>query len=272
MKSKLLFIFIFSFFAVFCVFPVPLENLVSTAHAAHLRSSSELIMEVQLRNPAPRLLPQNNELRQFINGIRNTLNSNMMIETLSLYRKPGNFHTSAHSWDAGQKNQIFNQILAISTLTGIQYFSASRNAMRTLYEHSSVIDGPQTRNVLTDPVFTQLPETLTLYARQRDLTFGDNIYRYTYVNTTDVVFFVQENITPLSYGIIRAIGSGNLQTVIAIIDCGDSILIYTISMARAVSLPGMGDRVSNSFRNRAEAVLKWLIGRLDNEVFVNSHN
>jgi hypothetical protein len=139
--------------------------------------------------------------------------------------------------------------------------------MRTFYEYSAVIDNPQTGNVLPDPVFSQLPETLALYARQRDLTFGDNIYRYSYVNTVDAVFFAQENITALSYGIIRAIGRGNLQSIIALIDCGDSILIYTVSMARAASLPGMGDRVSSSFKNRAEAALNWLTGRLNTYIF-----
>ena len=265
---KRLFIVIFAFsFVVPCAFSVPLENLISTAQAAQLRSSGELIIETQLRNPTPRLIPNNNELRQFITGIRNTLNPSMMVETLYLYRKPARFHTSVNSWDARQKSQVFNQVLAISTLTGIQYFSASRNAMRTLYDFSRIIDGPQTRNVLPDPSFSQLPETLTLYARQRDLTFGDNIYRFTYVNTRDAVFFVQENVTALTYGVVPAIGRGNLRTVVALIDCGDSILVYIISMARAASVPGAGDRISSSFRSRAQAILNWLTGRLNNVVF-----
>ena len=258
---------VISFFAVTNAFAVPLENLVSSSQAQQLRAGGELIMETQLRNPVPKLMPNNSELRQFIAGISNSLNPNMMVEALYLFRKPNQFHTSASSWDSGQKLQIFNQLLAISTLTGIQYFSASRNAMRTFYEFSGVIDGPQSRNPASDPVFFQIPDTFNLYARQRDLTFGDNIYLYNFFNTADAVFFVQENITSLTYGIIPAIGRNNLQSVIAIIDSGDSILIYAASMAKAVSLPGMGDRISNSFKNRAEAVLKWLSGRLITEVF-----
>ena len=266
MKQKILLILVFIFVVPFA-FSVPLENLVSAAHAAQLRSSGELVMEVQLRNSSPRLLPQNGELRQFFNEIRSTLGPGMMVETMYLYRKPAHFHTSVNIWDDRQKLQIFNQILAISTLTGIQYFSASRNAMRTLYDFSGIIDGPQTRNPLPDPVFSQLPQTLTQYARKRDLTFGDNIYRYSYVSTPDAVFFVQENLTSMNYGIIPAIGRGNLRSVVALIDCGDSVLIYVVSMTRAVSLPGMGDRISNSFKNRAEAVLNWLTGRLNSQIF-----
>ena len=266
MKRSFIIMAVF-FLALPSAFSVPLETLVSDAYAARLRASSDLIIETQLRNPALRLMPGNSELRQYINGIRSTLNPNMMVEALFLYKKPDNFHTPHNNWDSQQKIQVFNQILAISTLTGIQYFSASRNAMRTFYEYSSVVDGPQARNPLPDPVFSQLPNSLTLYARQRDLSFGDNIYRYNYINTPDSVFFDQENITPMNYGIVRAINRNNLRSVIALFDCGDSILIYAISMARAASLPGMGDRIGNSFQNRAGAVLNWLTNRLNSQIF-----
>ena len=275
MKRPNAFILVFVMFSFVspCVFSIPLEFLVSSSRADILRGrthnelTGETIVEVQLRNPSPVLLPHDPEVFQFVTETRNKLNPNMMVEALYLYKKPEPFHTSAASWDEEQRTGIFNQILAISTLTGIQYFSASRNTMRTFYEFSGVIDGPQTRNPLPDPVFANLPETLSLYARQRDLTFGDNIYRYDFVNTGDAVFFVQENITALSYGIIPAIGRGSLRSVMAIIDCGDAILIYAVSMARAASLPGMGERISNSFNNRMNAVLKWFTGMLDNTLF-----
>jgi hypothetical protein len=265
---KQVFILIFILFLPLCVFSLPVESLVSPAHLAQLRASSEIIIETQLRNPVPVLQPQNIELREFIARVRGALNPNMMIESLYLYEKPENFRTSSDTWDEYQKTVIFNQLLAISTLTGIQYFSASRNAMRTFYEFSSVIDGPQTRNALPDPVYTELPAAVTFYARQRDLSFGDNIFRYDFVNTRNVVFFMQENVTALSYGIIPAIGRGNLRSIMAVIDCGDVILMYVISMVRASAVPGVGDRIRNSFGNRAQAVLNWFTGRLDSELFL----
>jgi len=250
-------------------FAVPLESLVSAAHAAQLRSGGDIITEIQLRNPAPRLLPQNSELRQFVSTASRSLNPGIMVEALYLYRKPAAFHTSAGVWDETQKIGVYNQMTAISSLAGIRYYSSSRGEMRTLYESSGIVDGPAARNPLPDPVFSaSIPNTYTLFARQRDLTFGDNIYRYDYIHTRDVVFFAQENVTALNYGIIPAVGRGNLKSIIAVIDCGDSILVYAISMAKASSVPGMGDRISNSFSNRAAAVLNWLSGRLNNVLFV----
>jgi hypothetical protein len=264
---KRIFTVIIIFLSAVCVFPIPLENLITADQAAQLRNLEQgRIIETQVRNPAPVLMPNHSGLRQYVAGVMNPLNPNILVEALYLYLKPTHLQTDSDSWDNGQKVKVFNQMTAISTLTGIQYYSSSRRAMRTFYEYSSVIDGPVAKKPLSDPVFTQLPAVLTVFARQKDLTFGDNIYRYGYVNTSDAVFFTQENVTSLNYGIIPVIGKGNLRSVMAVIDCGDTILIYAASMAKSASLPGLSDRISSSFSNRAQAVLYWFSGRLNKEL------
>ena len=254
--------FFFSLF-LFCaivpnIFSVPLEDLVSPAHAAHLRSGNA-VTQTQTRNPSLTLAPANAELRQFVADIKTGLDPGLAVETLYLYSKP----LPSSGWTETQRIGLFNQMLALSTLTGIEYYSASRGTMRTFYEYSQVIDGPVTKKPLPDPVFSLPPASLTLYARQEDLTFGDNVYRYDFITKQDTFFFVQENMTALNAGIVPAVGKNKLRTVLAVIDCGDSLLIYVVSMARAVSLPGMADRIGSSFGNRAEAILKWFTAGAD---------
>jgi len=264
MKRVFVFILFFPFAAVPQLFSVPLENLISASNAEKLRSSGKSITETQLRNPAPVLLPRDNNLRQLVSGAIGLLEPNMMVETLYLYRKPASLSVGLDSWTGEQRIGVFNQIMAVSSMTGLEYYSASHRAMRTFYEYSYVVDGPETRNRIPDPVFTTVPAVLTIYARQKDLTFGDNIYRYDYMTTRDAVFFTQDNITALTIALIPVISRGNLRTIMAVIDCGDSILIYAVSMAKTLSVPGIWDRVSDSFSNRADAILGWFCGRLDN--------
>jgi len=265
MKRIFAFIYIFSFTV--SAFPIPLENLITPDYVAELRSMEQAqIIKAQLKNPAPKLMPNHGNLRQYVTKVMNQLNPNMLVEALYLYSKPSHLKTDSANWDDRQKVKVFNQITAISTLTGIQYYSISRRAMRTFYEYSSIIDGPLTQKPLSDPVFAQLPAALTVFARQKDLTFGDNIYRYDYENSKDAVFFSQENITALNYGIIPVIGKGNLHSVMAVFDCGDTILIYAASMAKAASLPGLSDKISDSFGNRAKAVILWFSSRLNKEL------
>ena len=253
-----IFLILFAVCSVTNVFPVSIEDLIDPRYAAQLRAEESLITEVQLKNPDPKLLPRQSELRRFVTDTQNDLNPNILVETLYIYKKP-----SAGKWSDEQRTAFYNRLLAISTLAGIEYFSASRNSMRTFYEASYVIDTPNGRKAIPDPFYPQPPLSLTLYARQKDLTFGDNIYRYDYLTTGDAIFFSQENITPMSYGIVQVVGRNRLRSIMAVIDTDDSLLIYAVSAAKTASFPGAGDRIGNSFSNRAEAVLKWFSAGAD---------
>jgi hypothetical protein len=72
------------------------------------------------------------------------------------------------------------------------------------------------------------------------------------------MIIIQENISALTYGIITAVGRNNLNAMVALVDAGDSVVIYAVSMARTGSFPGIRDRMGDSFSNRAEAILQWI--------------
>jgi hypothetical protein len=167
------------------------------------------------------------------------------------------------AWTAEEEAGIYNSMLALSTLAGIQYYSATRSAMRVFYETSSVIDGPSTKRRIPDPVHSRPPVHLTVYARQKDLTFGDNIYQYDFHSGRGALIFNQRNLTSFYYGIIPVIGKEKLRSTVAIFDTGNYILVYIASMAKAASVPGMKDRVGSSFANRAEALSKWFTDQAD---------
>ena len=264
MRDKFLFFMLITS-AFVSAFSAPLDDLVAPHYAAALRQASAAnggaVSETQIKNPTLKMLPMYGDLRQFVNRIMTALEPNVAVETLYLYKKPAAAGESG--WSGAQRAELFNQILSLSTLTGIQYYSASRGAMRTFYESSEVIDNPGSSKPLPDPKYAEPPASIALYARQKDLTFGENIYRYDYRTTSDAFFFTQENVTALNYGIITAVGKNKLQSVFAVIDCGDSLLIYAVSLAKTASVFGMGERIGSSFSNRADAVLKWFTGKAD---------
>jgi hypothetical protein len=236
-----------------------LEELIGPDRAAELRAGKTLT-RVQLKNPVPRLAPDHAGSRSLLDENMRVLEPGILVEALVRYGKPAG---AEPSWTSAQRGGLFNQAMALSSLEGIQYYSASRKTMRIFYEYSRVIDGPQGRRVLPDPSLPEPPALFTLYARQKDLTFGENIYRYDYRAGEDFLVFVQENLTAMNAGIVPAVGKNKLRSLVAVIDAGDSLLVYVASMARAVTIPGVGGRLGSSFTNRAEAILKWFTGRAD---------
>jgi hypothetical protein len=236
------------------------EELAGAELAAEL-ARGELITEVRHNNPQLRLLPRHDYTRRLLEDMAEGLEATFTVESLFLYAKPRG--AAAGAWSEAERTALYNGVLALSSLAGIQYFSTSRNTMRTFYETSAVIDGPETKKKLEDPFYAVPPEKLTVYANQKDLTFGDNIYQYDYYARPDALFFVQENYTPLWAGIIPAVGKQKLRSAVAVIDAGEYLLVYILSMAQTASIPGMNRRVGNSFSTRAEALLKWFSGQAD---------
>jgi hypothetical protein len=237
-----------------------IEQLLETSQISALTAGTRL-MEVQFRDIRFRLIPRHEDVRRLVETIRGDLDPSVMVETLHLYQKPGKAEKSG--WTQAEFAALYNETLAISTLQGIQYFSASRGPMRLFYETSAVIDGPSTKINLPDPSYRNPPAELTLFARQKDSTFGDNIYQYKYLSLPGALVFVQENLTGLNAGIIPAVGKNRLHSVLALFDAGDYLIIYAVSMAKAAALPGLRDRIGNSFSNRAEAIIQWLISGAD---------
>ena len=257
MSNKIFFLPIL-FFLASPAFSASLDELIGAERAAVLKDAVEPVTEVQQKTPRPRLLPRHEELERLIADIQKSLEPNMFVETLYLYPKP-----HAETWDKAEQTSLFNQLIALSSLAGIQYYSESRKAMRTFYETSRVIDNPSSKKPQPDPAYAALPDSLVMYARQKDLTFGDNIYSFNFSTGDDFIFFVQENLTTMTAGIIPAVGKNKLRSLVAVIDSSDFLLIYAAAMVKTVSVPGMADRIGNSFTSRAKAILQWFTGRAD---------
>ena len=237
-----------------------LEDLVGPEQAAVLVAGEKSVL-AQFKDPRPQLTPRYGALMELIETVRRDLGPSVMVETLHIYIKPPEADRAA--WSGREEAELYNGVLALSTLAGLQYFSQSRGTMRTFYESSSVIDGPSTKKPLPDPAYPQPLAELTVFARQKDLSFGDNIYQYSYYSAPGALIFVQQNLTSLTYGIIPAVGKNKLRSAIAILDAGDYLLVYAASMAKAASLPGMNTRIGDSFANRADAVVHWFSDQAD---------
>ncbi|MDR0497827.1 MAG: hypothetical protein LBH42_09450 [Treponema sp.] len=242
------------------VFSLSLEDLVGPFQSSALLAGEKPVL-VQFKDPRPGLLPGHKFLTDLVETIQRNLDPGIMVETLHVYEKPPNAEKTA--WSSNEEINLYNNLLALSTLAGLKYYSASRGTIRTFYETSSVIDGPATKKLLPDPVYPRPQAELTMFARQRDSTFGDNIYQYDYYSAPGGLIFIQQNLTALNAGIIPAVGKNRLRSVVAVLDAGNYILVYAASMAKAASIPGMRERVGNSFANRAEAITNWFRDQAD---------
>ena len=222
----------------------------------------KLLNDVQFGDVSPNLMPDNSRLRAIFTENSVSLKPSMLVESLYLCKKPASYHNAP--WNSSEKTAVLNVLASIRTLAGSEYYSLSRGSMRTFYEKSSVINNPRQKLIQDDPVFLpgELPSSLTLYARQKDLSFGDNVYRYDYFIGDDTIIFTQTNCNTISYGIVPIAAREKLCILAAVLDAGEYFLIYAVSMTKAPSFQGLKKKAGDSFASRAEALIKWFTLRI----------
>jgi hypothetical protein len=163
---------------------------------------------------------------------------------------------------AAELASIYGIMRSIGTLEGIEYYSASRKKMRTFYAESYLIDDPKTKKRLPDPAPpapASLPKSESLFAFQRDLSFGANVYRYDFESAPGAVRVIAVNLTRMSYSLVPVIAPEALKTRLLVIQAEDAIVFYAASGADA---PGIfKGKLEDSFSNRAEALFKWFAAR-----------
>ena len=175
-------------------------------------------------------------------------------ETLYLYRKP-----AEKEGEPGAETRRISAILrSLSRLEGIEYYSTSRKKMRTLYEKSYIVDNEKSQKRIADPVGGSA-DGLSVLALQKDLTFGEFIYRYDYRETPDAAAFYSRNLEPLSYLIFDLIDEERLRASLIVRDMGDCLLIYSLTRVDFLAVPGIEGKIHASFTTRAQAMYNWFI-------------
>jgi hypothetical protein len=146
---------------------------------------------------------------------------------------------------------------SFSTHEGIQYWSASRNRLWTLYSESYAVDSPRSGKRIPDPRAGEPSEGEGAFVFQRDSTFGGNFYRYDFLSDGASIALVGKNLGDLKYLLLPIIGEGRLETAICAIPVKEGIIVYGLSAARAFLPPGTEGRILASFSNRADALFAW---------------
>ncbi len=175
------------------------------------------------------------------------------VEALYLY--PKKHEDSGKSVEVSRISRVLR---SISRLEGLEYFSASRKQNRILYEKAHVIADPRSKRILPDPV-TGSAEGITVYAVLKDLTFGENVYRYDFRQTENAAAFFSTNHNSLTYGILKVVDADRLRVALVVEDLGTHLLVYALTRADIPGLPGLESRVQASFTTRAQAMYGWFI-------------
>ena len=152
---------------------------------------------------------------------------------------------------------IYNTLLSISTMEGIDYYSQTRKKYKTLYTSSHVITDKTIGKELPDPIISKLEKFKQIYIEQTDTTFGKNIYKTTYRTDGNTIWLEMTNETPMKYSFIRMVEKEDISINLLIKKTDKGIIFYGITSAKTFSFLGIEKKNKESFYNRMKALYTW---------------
>ena len=161
--------------------------------------------------------------------------------------------------------KIGNTIRSLSTLSGIEYFSASRNRMRTYLYDAYRIDTPENREPLADPVKRTLPREEHIYAYLEDSSLGDYVASVRYAYHDDYFVMAISNVTTLRRFLIPIAKPGNMRTYILLMPLEDEMLFYGLAFVKSFDPFGTAQNREESFYNRLTALSNWFGTQLEKD-------
>jgi hypothetical protein len=241
--------------AALCPAETSLETLLPPGLYGRLLSEGELRTSLHGDSP-PQLIPAVSSRGEIEARIRE-LGFTVGTEVLSVYRN------EAADFDSPESRlEIYNILRSISTMEGIQYYSASRERMRTLFAESYVVDGPDAQQRLPDPVAREIPAYNKLYVLQEDLTFGENLYVTEFRYSGKTFLLESTNLTTMHYFLFPMVKPENSVTLILLIPAGEELLFYGAIGAHTMRLLGLARSREDSFYNRLKAIYGWFTERM----------
>ena len=172
--------------------------------------------------------------------------------------------------EAERDLSLYNIFRSVSTMEGIEYYSASRGRMRIFYEESYAVAGPESREPLPDPTVSEIPRRDRIHVYQRDSSFGRNVYTVEYVRREDAYLMSMTNLTRMYYGIFPVVAPENLEIHLTVVETEEGYLFYGACGVEVISLFGLEDRAKDSFYNRIEALYRWFRSRVEAQISTES--
>ncbi len=203
---------------------------------------------------SPRLLPQLPRRAQILEEVH-ARGLTVGVEMLSIY--PG---TGAPLDTPEGLHELYNLLHAVSGMKGLEYYSASRKRMRTLFAESYTIDDPVNRRRVPDRVFEgEIPAVDRAYLYQEDLTFGETVYSAEFHFDDGVLSLHTSNLTAMRYLGLPMIREGDSLTWICLIPYGSRILFYGLTGGKPMKFLGLEKSKAReeSFYNRLKAIYGW---------------
>jgi hypothetical protein len=153
---------------------------------------------------------------------------------------------------------LFNSLQYVRLLKGRTYHSFTRNRVTALFLDAYRIENADSKTPIPDPdIFSELPESQTIFIVLKDVNFGDTYYRNEMTKTEHGINYKVTNYKKIKLFLLTVFEAEqfNANMYLEIIDEG--ILVHSTS--KAVVSPFVSSQVDmpSAIRKRMNVLVEW---------------
>jgi hypothetical protein len=162
---------------------------------------------------------------------------------------------------SGGVSELLGRVGAISQLTGIRYWSTTRQHWAPLIVSASALAGPEGTHHRQDFSLPELTQGSTLYYQQSDNTSGKATSQLRIVTvSTDRLIFETENITAMRYLLVPIFPPHEFQAIYFLERESPEVWRYYSIGRTGKDASGLAAGHDASTMNRAMAFFRYLVG------------
>jgi hypothetical protein len=161
-----------------------------------------------------------------------------------------------------RKLALYNAITAVRGLSGVKYFSFTRNRETVLLEDVFRTDAPGSMKRLPDAAAASLPGTSSLELHARDANFGSTWYRLQVDSRGPGFFMTLSNTEPQGLLFLNAFEKDSLRLHYAIVSADEGIYVYGLCAASPVKGADRLVDIFSAVQKRLEAIRGWVAEQL----------
>ncbi len=151
---------------------------------------------------------------------------------------------------------LYNKLRAISSLSGITYFSNRKKETQILFSDVYAIDGLDSKRRIPDRTYSYLPSDERVLIHLEDVNFGSGYYEVSYMTADGAMSFGMKNLTSLKY-IFPVIGKENVRFELLVVPLDDALLVYGACSVEAAGFVKSLIHLPSAFYTRIRALKDW---------------
>jgi hypothetical protein len=151
----------------------------------------------------------------------------------------------------------------VSKMQGIEYYSNSEKRNTVLYREAYCVDESDLKTKIPDNTAGSADGVIQ-YGILDDNSLGKTTYKVSYSQTENEVSMNLVNVTPVYYGVLRAVKSGNLHINLVMTICDDYVIVYMNLKADFLAVDLIEKRMKKSLLARIDAISDWFADGITN--------